>query len=62
MTNTIGKNVSITSVGKKVRYKIDFFILHAVLLVILLLSIVTIVCYHYVKHRSKQKIIDALTK
>ena len=32
---------------KKVRYKIDCYILHTVLLVIILLFIIAITCYHY---------------
>ena len=32
-----------------------------VILVIILLLLLTIICYHYAKHRSKQKIIYALT-
>ena len=35
MTNTISTNVSPNYGGKKVRYKIDFYILHLVLLVII---------------------------
>ena len=61
ITNTIAKNVSINSDDKKVRYKIDCYILHAVLLVIILLLIITVICYHFAKHRSKQKGNDALT-
>ena len=38
---------------KKIRYKMDCYILQTVLLVIILLSIITIICYHYVKHRLK---------
>ena len=45
MTNAIATNVSINSDGKKVRYKIDSYILHTVLLVIILLLIITILCY-----------------
>ena len=60
MTNTIATNVSINSDGRKVRYEIDCYILHS-LLVIILLLIITIICYHYAKHKSKQKSIDALT-
>ena len=63
--NTISTNVtrivSINCYSKKVRNNIDFGILHTALLMILLLLIITIICYHYVKHRSKQKGIDALT-
>ena len=39
MTNTIATNVSINCHSKKVRYKIDCYILHTVLLVIILLLI-----------------------
>ena len=58
MTNTIVTNVSINSDDKKVRYKIDCYVLH--ILVIILLLIITIICYNYAKHRSKQKGVDAL--
>ena len=61
ITNTIATNLSINFDSKKVRYEIDFYILHIVLLVILLLLIATIICYHYVKNISKQKCIDSLT-
>ena len=61
VADTIATNVSINSDSKKVRYKINCYILHTVLLVIILLLIITIICYHYAKHRSKQKGIDALT-
>ena len=62
MTINIATNVSINSHDKKVRYKIDCNILHTVLLATILLLIITYNCYHYAKHRSKQKGIDALTK
>ena len=52
--------VSIICHNKKVRYKIDFYILHTVLLLIILL-ITAIICYHYANHRSKQKNIVTLT-
>ena len=58
MKNTIATDVSINSNDKKVR---SCYILHTVLLVIILLLIMTAICYHYVKHRSKQKSIDELT-
>ena len=51
MTNTIATNGSINSDDKKVRYKINCYILHTILLVIILLLMVTVVCYHYAKHR-----------
>ena len=61
ITNTIATStVSINPDGKKRRYKIDCYILHTVLLVIALLLLITIIWYHYAKHRSKQKGIDAL--
>ena len=40
---------------KKVRCKMDHYIIHTVLLVIILLSVIAITCYHYTKHRSKLK-------
>ena len=39
----------------------DCFIMHTVLLVIISLLLITIICYHYGKHGSKQKVIDTLT-
>ena len=61
MTITKVPNLSINSDGKKkVRYKIDCYILHLVLLVIILLLIIIIICYHYAKHISTQSI-KALT-
>ena len=53
VANTISKNaaitVSINRHNKKLRYKIDCYILHTVLLVIKLLLIITITCYHLCK-------------
>ena len=46
---------------KKIRCKMACYILHTALLVIILLFIITIICYHYTKHKSKLKDIDALT-
>ena len=43
ITNTIAANVSINSDVEKVRYKIDCYILHTVLLGIILLLIITII-------------------
>ena len=50
MTNAIRTNMSANSDGKKKRYKMDCYILHTVLLVITLLFIIAIICYHYAKH------------
>ena len=58
MTNPIATNESKNCHSKKVRY---CYILHAVLLVIRLLLIITIICYHHVKHSSKQETINELT-
>ena len=59
MTNTIATNatstMSINCHNKKVRYKIDCYILHTVLLVIILLLIITIICYPFAKHREQNK-------
>ena len=56
VVNTTSTNVSTNSDGKKVRYRIDCYILQRVLLMIILLFIIAIICYHYGKHRSKLKI------
>ena len=61
MTSTIETNASINCHNKNVRYKIDCYILHTVLLVIILLLIIAIICYHYATYKSKQKGTDALT-
>ena len=42
---------------KKVRYKMDCYILYTFLLVTMLQFITTIICYHNAKHRSKQNIL-----
>ena len=55
MTNTISPNVSTNSDDKEVKYQMDCYILYTVLLVIILQFIVAIICYHYIKHRSKPK-------
>ena len=58
VTNTISTNVTSTvstnSDDEKVRYKMDCYILITSLLVTKLLFMITIICYHYTKHRSKQ--------
>ena len=64
MTNAIltkaTSTVSINSDDKRVRYKMDCYILHAFVLVTILLFIIAICC-HYAKQRSKQKNIGTLT-
>ena len=60
MKNTIAANVSVNCHSKKVRYKLDCYILHKVSLAIMLLLMVTIICYHYAKHKSNQKNINPL--
>ena len=54
MTNCASTNVTSTmprnSDGRKVRYKIDFYVLHTLLKVILLLFTIAIISYHYTKH------------
>ena len=54
VTNSVITNVTIT-------YKMDCYILHTFLLVTICLYIIAIICYHYAKYRSKQKIIVTLT-
>ena len=44
---------SINCHSRKVRYKIDCYILHTVLLAIILLLIIANFCYHYAKHWTK---------
>ena len=55
VTSIISVNVVSTmltiSNDKKVRYKMDCYILHTVLLAIILLFIIAIISYHYAKHR-----------
>ena len=44
-----------TNFHKKVRYKMDCFILHTVLLVVILVYRIAIIWHHYAKYRSKLK-------
>ena len=55
VSTTVTSTVTTNFCNKKVRYKMDCYILHTVLLVIILLFMVTIICYHYAKPRSKRK-------
>ena len=52
---TVTSTVSISSNDKKVRYKMDYYILHTVLIVVILLFIIANIYYYYAKHRSKRK-------
>ena len=61
ITNTIATNVSINCHSKNVTHKTDCYIFHTVLLMIILILIITIICYHYPRHKSKLKGIDSLT-
>ena len=65
MTNTISTNVtsaaSINPDGKKVRCKMDNYILLTFLVETTLLFIIAIICYYYAKHMSKQENIGTLT-
>ena len=47
-TNTMSDN-------KKVRYKMDCYVFHTFLLVAILLFIIVIICYHYVKRVKAKK-------
>ena len=64
MTNTISANVTSTVLiifdDKKVRSKMNFYILHTFLLVTILLFLIALIFYHYIEYRSK-KHIDTLT-
>ena len=60
-TSSIATNVIKNCRGKSVRYRIDCYILHTVLLAIILILIITIIYFHYAKHSSKQKGFNALT-
>ena len=59
VTSIISTNVTSSmltnSDEKKVKYKMDCCIQHTVLIVIILLFIIAIICYHYAKHKSKLK-------
>ena len=65
VTSTVSTNVmstvSLNFRNKRVGYKMDCYILHTFLLVLILLFVIAIVCYRYAKHKSKQKNIGLLT-
>ena len=60
-TNVTNISANVTSTmltkssKKKVRYKMDCYILHKVLSVITLLFTIATICYRYTKHRAKPK-------
>ena len=49
--------ISRSSDDKKVRYKIDYYILHTFSLVIILLFIIAVICYDHAKDRLRKKIL-----
>ena len=49
--------VSTNSDGKNVRYKMDFYTLYSVLLVIMLLLTIAVICYHYTIIRQSKNIL-----
>ena len=51
----VTSNVSINSDNKKIRYKMNCYNLQMFMLVVILLFLITIICYHYTKHWSKLK-------
>ena len=62
ISTNVTSSLSINSDDKKGGQKMDFYILQTVLLVIIQLFIITIICYHYAKHRSKLKKTFCCTK
>ena len=61
VTNTILRNVTNTMSIISDEDKMDCYVLDTVFLVIILLFIVAIICYHHTKHKSKQKHTGTLT-
>ena len=65
MTNTISANVTSTVPinfdDKKVKYKMDCYILNMFSLVTMLLFIIANIYHYYTKHRSKQNNTGTLT-
>ena len=62
VSTNVTSTASINFHNKKLRYKMDCYILHTILLVTILLFINAIISYHYTKHRSKQNRIGTPTK
>ena len=59
-TTSLTDTLPINSDDKNIRYKMDYYILHTVLLVIILLFLIRFICCHYA-NRSKQKRFMVLT-
>ena len=51
----VTSSVSVNFQNKKVRYKMNCYILHMILLVVILLFLIVIISYDYAKDRPKQK-------
>ena len=54
----VTRSVPINFDDKKIKYKMDCYILHTFLLKMISLFLIAIICYHYTKHKSKQKRMD----
>ena len=61
VSTNVTRTASINVHNKKVRYKMNCYILYMVLLVVILLLIITVIGYHYAKNKSRQKNIGPLT-
>ena len=57
ISRKVASPVSISTIDKKGRYKMDSYILYTSLLVTILLFMIAIVFYRYEKHNPKQKIL-----
>ena len=55
VSTNVTRTASINVHNKKVRYKMNCYILYMVLLVVILLFIITVIGYHYAKNKSRQK-------
>ena len=61
ITNTIStidtSTEPINYIDKKVRYELDYYILHNFSLVTISLFMFAKICFHYTKYKAKQKIL-----
>ena len=55
VSTNVTRTASINVHNKKVRYKMNCYILYMVLLVVILLFIITVIGCHYAKNKSRQK-------